>query len=72
MDEMISIQLTKEQIHLVLLGLRTAAVVSRQNGHNSRANSFSDLAEEVDRQVAEEEEIEAFDDPGENRTFLDD
>jgi len=40
----------KDQVHLILLGLRTAAVVSRQNGHTQQANDFSDVAEAIEKQ----------------------
>lgn len=50
-----TIELTTEQVDLVVLGLRTAAVMSRHHGHKDQADSFSYLAEQIRLQAQKHE-----------------
>jgi hypothetical protein len=72
MNEEVVINLPVDQAKLLVVSIRAAAALSRNHRHNKQADEFSELADIIQRQVDDHEEAEAFDDPGENRTFLDD
>lgn len=41
---------TAEELHLILVALNTAAVVSKQHGHSDQATLFTDLATKVEKE----------------------